>query len=393
MAPTATRVEKVIWKGRPGFRLSNRIVDLVALTGGGHIAAFGFVPGSGFPESNALWEAPWSTMDPEDYRARHARRYGPEPAGSFLSGFTGHALCLDYFGAPSEEELQSGMRLHGEAAALRWTRVRASGRRAVLTLEAQLPAAGLRFHREVRLGRGESAAYFHETICNERAEDHYCHWVQHVTFGLPLLASGESRIALSGSRAHTWPHGYEGKPMLADTRDFEWPHAPGLDGTMCDISDPFAKPGKGFVAAVLADTRRDAAYIAVLNWRLGIVAGYCFRRQDFPWIAVWEENCARTGPPWNGHTRARGLEFGTTPMPLGKAEAFASGPLFGTPTFRRIPAHSEVSASYVAFVAAVPQSWRNINDVQPRHDALIVADPQGQQVRVSAAGIQRLFAP
>src|SRR5581483_10326233 len=147
---------------------------------------------------------------------------------------------------------------------------------------------------------------------NQRAEDHYFHWVQHVTFGSPLLAPGESRVTLSSSRAHTWPYGYEGKVLLEDARDFEWPHAPVAQGGACDISRPFAEAGKGFVVAALTDIAREPAFLAVLNWRLGILACYCFQPRDFPWITVWEENCARTDPPWNGSTRARGLEFGTT---------------------------------------------------------------------------------
>ena len=388
MAPAAAVQEKVVWKGRPGFRLSNRIVELVALTGGGHIAKFGFAPDSGFPEINALWEAPWPTMDPQDYQASHAAQYGPEPAGSFLASFTGHALCLDYFGAPSREEAKNGMRLHGEAAGARWEPVRTSENVPAIALETHLPAAGLRFRREVKLGQEEAVAYFHETIYNQRAEDHYFHWVQHVTFGLPLLAPGESHVALSSSRAYTWPYGYEGKALLEDARDFEWPHAPGLQGTTCDISRPFAEAGKGFVVAALTDVAREPAFLAVLNWRLGIVAGYCFRRRNFPWITVWEENCARTEPPWNGCTRARGLEFGTTPLPLGKEEVFRSGPLFGTPTFRRLGAHSETSARYAAFLAVAPQSWRSIKDVRLQPDAIIVAGGNDEQVRVRAVGIQ-----
>ena len=161
------------------------------------------------------------------------------------------------------------MRLHGEAAGQRWKPVHTSEH--VLALETQLPVAGLLFRREVKLGPEETVVYFHETIRNQRAEERDFHWVQHVTFGLPLLAPGESLVALSSSRVYTWPYGYEGKALLEDARDFEWPHAPGVQGTTCDISRPFADAGKGFVAAALTDVAREPAFLAVLNWRLGIV--------------------------------------------------------------------------------------------------------------------------
>jgi len=40
--------------------------------------------------------------------------------GEFLASFTGHALCLDYFGMGSPEETQRGMPLHGEAGCSNW---------------------------------------------------------------------------------------------------------------------------------------------------------------------------------------------------------------------------------------------------------------------------------
>ena len=61
------------------------------------------------------------------------------------------------------------------------------------------------------------------------------------------------------------------------------------------------------------------------NWRMRLAVGYCFRRQDFPWMTIWEENRSRQSTPWNGRTQARGMEFGTTPFPLGSEENFRRG--------------------------------------------------------------------
>ena len=46
------------------------------------------------------------------------------PAGKYLAGYAGHSLCVDYFGAPSEEEAPLGLPLHGEVASSRWTLVK-----------------------------------------------------------------------------------------------------------------------------------------------------------------------------------------------------------------------------------------------------------------------------
>jgi len=107
---------KDTWHGRRAYRLGNGLVELVTLTGGGHVAAFRFAPGLGLPTLNPLWTPPWKTIDPHQYKPKeHASRYGTISEGKMLSGIAGHNLCLDYFGTPSLQEAEQGLSLHGEA--------------------------------------------------------------------------------------------------------------------------------------------------------------------------------------------------------------------------------------------------------------------------------------
>src|SRR6202021_3043875 len=99
-------------------------------------------------------------------------------------------------------------------------------------------------------------------------------------------------------------------------------------------------------------------HIAVPNWEPGLVAGYIFRRADFPWAAIWEENCARAGAPWHGTAQARGLEFGNTPLPLGLQHAIQAGSLFSTPTVGRAPPRGHAPAAYAIFVPQIPPEWK-----------------------------------
>ncbi|MBZ5612864.1 MAG: hypothetical protein LAO23_02560 [Acidobacteriia bacterium] len=392
LRPASTKTK---WRNRPAFCLNNGVVELTTLTGGGHIADFRLLDSTG-SSVNALWEAPWPTMDPDKFRSsdvrKNVRKYGPTPVGKFLAAFTGHAVCVDYFGGPSDAEAAQGLGLHGEAANSRWKLVESkqTGAEVRLSLAVRLPVAGLRFRRDLGLRRNESVVYVEERLSNERAQDHFFHWTEHVTLGLPLLHPDESIIALFGTRAVTWPHGYEGASLVGDDQEFTWPEARAIDGGKVNLARPFARDGKGFVAAVLLDPQRDVGFVAALNWRLGLLLGYCFRRSDFPWVAIWEENMARTDPPWEGKTRARGLEFGSTPMPVGKEETFARGPLFDTPTFRRIPAKGELRAPYVAFLSKVGSGWRSIGDIQVRRDSILVTEERGEQLELQATGLKRL---
>src|SRR3954462_814844 len=61
--------EAVRWKNRDAIRLSNGIVELVALRGGGHVAAFSLLGHGESPAVNGLWEAPWETREPDETSA------------------------------------------------------------------------------------------------------------------------------------------------------------------------------------------------------------------------------------------------------------------------------------------------------------------------------------
>jgi hypothetical protein len=355
---------KTEWKGRAGWRLSNGALELVALTGGGHLASLRRLN----PESpNLLWEAPWRTIEPASFKAsEHNHLYTPAPVGPFLSGFTGHALVLGYFGGPSEAEAKTGLPLHGEAASLTWRTISHAVSRGTvrLVMEVREPAMGLRLRREIVMQSGESVIQISERISNERDADVFFQWVQHATFGEPLLSHDDSQIAVPAVRGQTWGLGYEGKALLADNKMFRWPDAPLRSGGTADLTRVFIREGTGFVVAAQVDPAREYGFVAASNPRLRLAAGYCFPRKTYPWVALWEENAAREYSPWNHVTRCRGLEFGTSPMPLGLAHDVSSGPLLETPTLARIGAKSNMDVRYQLFATAMPERWRGVADVQ-----------------------------
>lgn len=358
---------KTTWQGRQAYALENGLVRLVSLTGGGHIAEFKFIESSGKPSLNPLWTPRWKMIEPYRYNPKvHKAQYGPASEGRLLSGIAGHNVCLDYFGPPSDEEAAQGLPIHGEAGCAKWAVLDAhpTRREARLSLSVRLPIAGLRFIRDIRLLRGESVAYFLETVINETKKDQFFHWTQHVTLGPPFLNHAESRIAISATKGRTSAGVYGAQDLLKWSKDFRWPRAPGVSGTEVDLARAFTQPGTGFVATVLLDPRREIEFISALNLRHRLLIAYCFRRSDFPWVAIWEENKARKGAPWQGRSQARGLEFGSTPFPVGRREAFANGPLFGTPVFSVVPARARHTIRYVAFLAELPESFESVRDIQ-----------------------------
>lgn len=383
------------WKNRAGFVMENDLVRLVTLSGGGHIAEFRFRSGLNLPTVNPLWLPPWKTIDPQQYNEKkHAKRYGSMETGKTVGSVAGHSICLDYFGPPSPEETKQGLSIHGEAPGSRWQAKRVSRMvgRAVLELGVDLPVAGLRFSRQITIREGESVAYFKEKVTNLKKADHFFHWTQHVTLGPPFLHAKDSRTFVPGTKAKTYPLGYEGKELLQINKEFQWPMAPGAKGGKIDISKPLTKSGKGFVATALLRPDREMPYVAALNTKENLIIGYCFKRADFPWVAIWEENRARKESPWNGVSQTRGLEFGSTPFPLMRRDAFANGPLFGTPHFSLVPAKGQKIASYVAFLTTVPKGFEEIRDIQVGNKKIVVIGSTNQgktvELKIPASGLQ-----
>jgi hypothetical protein len=370
-------VDPVLWNDRRAYRLSNTHVELTVLVGGGHIADFRLCGSS----VNVLWESPWPTIDPQTFSSHeHAALYGDGPVGRFLCGYTGHALALGYFGMPSSEETGRGMSLHGEAATAEWKVVSAvaDDDSATLVMEVTLPVYRLHFRREISLPREAFAAAITETVTNLSGDAIEFQWVQHASFGEPFFANGEATLFASGRRGVAWSAGYEGHEVLANGLEYQWPYASSIEGQPIDLSQPFVRDGTGFVAALLLDSDRENAFVAVHNRRLQLVAGYSFDPTIFPWIALWEENRARANSPWNKRTKVRGVEFGTSPMPLGLAHAREIRRLFDTPVLCSIPASASLQAEYDLFLHRAPAQWSQIKDVRQTEHALIVQGNNGQ---------------
>jgi len=106
-------------------------------------------------------------------------------------------------------------------------------------------------------------------------------------------------------------------------------------------------------------------------------------------VAIWEENRARTGAPWSGRCQARGLEFGSTPFPVGRREAFACGPLFATPHFSIVPARGRVTARYLGFLAQVPDKFGSVRDIRLREGEIEVSGTATRGIlRLPASGLR-----
>ena len=356
------------FEGRPALLLANGKLELTVLVQGSSLASV--VLADDASKLNPLW-------DP----SRMLRELGQTPRPS---GGTGHFVCVDGFGPTSPEERAAGLEGHGEAHRQTFEIVQSAkeGGSATLTLRAKLPIAQETFTRTFRMVDGENVIYVDSQLENLLGFDRPVNWAEHATVGSPFLAPGVTVVDLSGLRSQTrpWdtPRSGQTDQRLTSGEDFTWPMAPGRDGNRIDLRLTPTDLHYLDHATTLIDPSLRLGWVTALNPEKHLVIGYLFRREEYPWLQYWGNY-----PP-NGKL-ARGLEFGTQPYDVPRREAIGTGSLFGTPTYRWLPAKSKIESRFLVFYAAVPAAFRKVDDVRLENGQITIEDRSARlQVKLAA---------
>jgi hypothetical protein len=338
------------YRHRRAASIENAQLRVTVLVEGGHIAEVLDKP-SGI---NPLWIPHWDSIEPSTFDALRHASYGGAADGRLLAGIMGHNLCLDIFGGPSTEEAAAGLSAHGEASIAPYA-IETNG--SVLTARADLRQAGLTIVRRLEVRRNTVAII--ETVTNMTACDRPVGWTEHVTLGPPFLKNGVTEFRATATRSKVFEGAFGPADYLASGATFDWPHAPLADGGFVDLQRYAEAPISSAYTVHLMDPSRPEAFFVAFNPEARLAFGYAWRRADFPWMGIWEENRSRPGPPWSGREITRGMEFGVSPFPETRRAMIERGHLFDTPTFRWIPARSQVTAEYrivVLHADSVPDS-------------------------------------
>jgi hypothetical protein len=333
--------------------IENEEVRVTVLESGGHIAEV-LDKRTGV---NPLWTPPWPSIDPAVFDPTQHLLYGDGVDASLLAGIMGHNLCLDIFGGPSAEEAAAGLPVHGETSVARFDIVQSSS---AIAMRADLPLANLQIERRLELSQVERGAVrIEESVHNLSGIDRPVGWTQHATLGPPFLRKGVTQFRASATRSAVFPGPFGSADYLEQGAEFDWPDAPRLDRGRADLRTLTAADASSAYTAHLMDPGRDHACFVAFAPDLELAFGYVWRRADFPWMGIWEENSSRAQPPWNGVTLARGMEFGVSPFPETRREMIERNRMFGVPTFRWVPAASRVSVEYwilTRHVNAIPET-------------------------------------
>jgi hypothetical protein len=319
---------------RECWTIENADIRVTVIKSGGHIAALVL---KGASELNPLWVQDRPTIDSDRYDpAIHGKTYGTGPEARLLSGLLGHSLCFPYWGDPSGAEHNAGMTYHGETNIVRWEEVRCSSDSLVVT--ALLPESRLRFTRTIECS-GQSV------LCEGVAEnlsawDRPVAWCEHVTFGPPFLEPGVTRFEASVTRGFR-----TGEDSQAA---FLWPEGRGT--IPCDLSVCSRVHHSQLVNSFLVDPAQEVGRFTASHSGHGLEVDYEFRRQEFPWLNVWEN--------YDDQLLTRGMEFSNTPVHGTMKRLMQTPTVWETPVYDWLDAKSKLVKRFKATIKRVPESGR-----------------------------------
>jgi hypothetical protein len=297
----------------------------------------------------------------------------------------GSFLCVDGFGPASPEESAAGLPMHGEAQQAQWTTSYngKGGNTTALTLATTLPIVQENVERTYRMVDGEQVVYVETQIESLVGFDRPINWGEHATVGSPFLEPGVTLVEISGTKSRTRPytrHPGDLPHRFASGKDFLWPWAVGIDGKKVDMRTTPSKPNSAGHTTSLMDRNRKTAFITMFNPKMGLLLGYVFKPEQFPWVQSWENY-----PP--SGKLARGLEFATQPYDLPRREALQMNSMFDTPTYRWLPAKSKITSRFLMFYTKVPGGFKKVDDVRVEGSSVVVEDRTNKQKIALAASL------
>jgi hypothetical protein len=371
VSQSQTTVHDATFEGYPAVVLSGSKLELMIMTKGSTLASVTLTA------DNEKLSPLWNPM-------RMARELGLPVK---FDGGAGHFVCVDGFGPPSTEERAAGLPGHGEAHTETFAvRSERQGTTTAVILVAQLPLVQEAFTRTFRLVDGENVVSVESELESLLAFDRPVNWAEHATIGSPFLEPGITVVDFSGSRSQTRPYasGTNGNVdrRLAPGKDFTWPLAPALNGTIVNLRETPEHPHFLDHATTLLDPQREVEWVTAINRKKHLIVGYMFRRTDYPWLQYWGYYPA-------SEKMARGMEFGTQPYDVSRKEAIGTGAMFGTPTYRWLAAKGKIGTRFLLFYERIPEGFNKVDDVTIQNGEIVISDWAAGR-RVKLATVEKL---
>jgi len=144
--------------------------------------------------------------------------------------------------------------------------------------------------------------------------------------------------------------------------------APTVSGALVDMRvSPVISPVMDQTTSLMDPSRR-LAYVTALQADRQALLGYVFKREEYPWIQIWDSY------PGGGRRAYRGMEFAVQPFDLPRRDVIQTNSMFETPTYRWLPAKSKITSSFVMFYTRTPEGFSQIDDVVVENGTITIYD-------------------
>lgn len=282
---------------------------------------------------------------------------------------SGHFICFDRLGNPSQSERENGMPFHGEAAHVYWRLIDgpdATDTSVTATVQCSLPIGGMTLTRHLELSRHSAVLSVTDTVKNDNPLGRFYNLVQHPSLAPPFL---NKNIRVD---TNAWKGFAAGNPMPNPEEPvIYWPcfvHG----GALIDLRFP-AVSSQPAVTSFRQPAGCETGWITASNNTMGLMLGYVWNTQHYPWVRVWREVT-------DGIPKSLGIEFGTTPLPLPFGHILRRGNIFGTRTIEYLDAGEKKVFGFSMFLTKIPNKWGGVSSVVENADMLLVGEASDQKL-------------
>lgn len=269
--------------------------------------------------------------------------------------YQGHFLCLGRWGEPSAGEIKAGMPNHGQIANVLWT-AEENNLPDLLRMQAVAPLEGLQVERTIVLDKNNPMHAVKEVVKNINPLGRLYNMVQHPTLAKPFL---DTDVIVDCNASS----GFD-QALYKDAMNnvLQWPQVKDEQGNSFDFRNTLTNYNAVFSFVVKPNDKYG--WITAYSPQHNILLGYMWKRNDYPWIHLWQHF-------ENNQIQYRGIEFGTAGIhqPFHEILNIATN-LFGEKTFAYIDAGESVSKNYFSFIYNTEKDFTGVEDITIVNDTI-----------------------
>lgn len=257
--------------------------------------------------------------------------------------FQGHFLCLPRWGLPSANEIQNGYPNHGAFASLTWNIE--ENRENYIAMNCNSELEEMEVKRKIEFSHNEAFFHVQEKVTNTASAGRLYNMVQHPSIAAPFL---HNDILLQCN-------GTQGFSQFDDINHvFDFPNVQTEKDTF-NITRPNTPQSGVFSFTVNKDDSHG--WIAAYDPKTNLVFGYIWKREDYPWMHIWQQFSG-------SRIKYAGIEFGTAGIHQPFEHIIKNGTRkFNTSTVAFLDAGESVTRSYSGFLFTPEESVIQIHSI------------------------------